>query len=177
MPDRPTLWTVRAARHYEMSKQEFFVVYDQKGRKNLSAEYVSGFSHTLYTTDPTAARHLDCWWLQKSLDEPQTEELDGRMRIVCCGELRVAILPPGVNLRRKTAEPLSVDVVVIGGGMRVYYEDLTRLFRFDEVVLACRSIHRRCRCAPDFFPTRSGRYKQRVVAAACRSTPAASVLP
>lgn len=128
--------SVRAVRHYEMSKQEFFVVYDQKGRKNLSAEYVSGFSHTLYTTDPTAARHLDCWWLQRSLDEPQTEELDGRMRIVRCGELRVAILPPGVNLRRKIAEPLSVDVVVIGGGTRVYYEDLTRLFRFDEVVLA-----------------------------------------
>ena len=41
----------------------------------------------------------------------------------------------------------------------------------------CRSIHLRCRCAPDFFPTRSGRYILRVVAAACRSTPAASVLP
>ncbi|MBP5135792.1 MAG: ComEC family competence protein [Paludibacteraceae bacterium] len=128
--------SVRAVRHYEMSRQNFFVVYDQKGRKNLSVEHVSGFSHTLFTTDPTVENHLAYWWLRRSLDEPQVEELCGEMRIVMCGGLRVVLLPPGVNLRGATAEPMEVDVIVVGGGVKAYYEDLRRLFRFDEVVLA-----------------------------------------
>ncbi|MBP5742550.1 MAG: hypothetical protein J6W49_03800, partial [Paludibacteraceae bacterium] len=91
---------------------------------------------TLFTTDPTVENHLAYWWLRRSLDEPQVEELCGEMRIVMCGGLRVVLLPPGVNLRGATAEPMEVDVIVVGGGVKAYYEDLRRLFRFDEVVLA-----------------------------------------
>lgn len=140
------VFSLRAYRHHWYSRENLFVVYQQRGKvaKNLSCECVSGFSHVLYTTDSASILpRLQNFYLSRGLGEPSVVCVDSSLCVVSCGGFRAVLIPDGVNLRHKmSSSPLRVDAVVISGGAKVYYQDLRRLFVFDELVL-CPTVSRR----------------------------------